>query len=477
MTTDKAKDRLYDTTLLVGVFRRRTAIKTLAQMPDTSGVVALARALREGHPERRRIRSVLRKLLPLRDNNKITALWAEWAQAPDPELAKIVSALGCPSGRTQDARFVRAVLAAATSAAAPEILLAVAAFARSLPVNDEASNDGIYAAWIRSQSVELERLIHEQSRQASSPALEALHALVTGRLDRYVELNDSDGMLLVHAFHMAPEPFRESIARTVGASSDRGLLENYRRALSSGAADTASNVENLKLVGDEDGLFEVTRSLCLLDVVDLCERWASSAGRPGGTQQRAAVERALSAHRTLGTFKVERTEPLPEGLVDAFEWWNHEKPSDEQLRSDLDSPDPFQKARGLYLGREAGLVDDARLREAARSEHWPQRLVARLLEPELFPETQQDHVFWVSACAGDASLLLSPIDGMPEDYAHHIMLLGQARSPIGSRTRAFLEILGAFQGVFVANAIVIDEGTETADRGAVEIEDAPHVNF
>src|SRR5450759_2487953 len=140
---------------------------------------------------------------------------------------------------------------------------------------------------------------------------------------------------------MAPEPFRESIARTVGASPDRGLLENYRRALSSVTADAGSNVENLKLVGDEDGLFEVTRSLRLLDVVDLCERWSVSAGRPSGIQQRAAVERALAAYRTLGTFKVEDSAPLPTGLVDLFEWWHQERPSDAQLRCDLDAPDPF----------------------------------------------------------------------------------------------------------------------------------------
>ena len=477
MTIEEAKDRLYDTTFLIGAFRRRAAIKALAEVPDSSGVVALAQALHERHPEYGRIRNVLRQLSPLRDDHKIAALWAQWAQAPEPELAKILSALGWPSECTQDARFVRAVLAAATSAAAPEILQAVAVFARALPVKDESSNDGIYAAWIRCQSAELEKLIDEQARQASSPALEALHALVTGRLDRYFELNDADGMLLVHAFNMAPEPFRESIARTVGASSDRGLLENYRRALSSVTADAASNVENLKLVGDEDGLFEVTRSLRLLDVVDLCERWSSSAGRPSGIQQRAAVERSLAAHRTLSTFQVEDSPPLPEGLVDIFEWWRNEKPSDEQLRSDLDAPDPFLRARGLYLGREGALVDDARLRGAAASEHWPERLVARLLEPELFSAAAPDSVFWVNACAGDAALLLAPIAGMPEDYARHTWLLGQARSPIGSRTRAFLEILCAFQSVFVASSIVIDESTETADRGAVEIEDAPHVDF
>jgi len=480
VTTDEAKGRLYDTTFLIGAFRRRSAIKALAEGPDSAGVVALAQALQERHPDHRRIRRVLRQLSALRDDHKIAALWAAWAQAPGPELAKILSALGWPSECTQDARFVRAVLAAATSAAAPEIMRAVAVFARALPIKDEASNDGIYAAWIRCQSAELEKLIDEQARQASSPALEALHALVTGRLERYFELGDADGMLLVHAFNMAPEPFRQSIARTVGASSDRGLLENYRRALSSVTADAASNVENLKLVGDEDGLFEVTRSLRLLEVLDLCERWSASAGRPGGTQQRAAVERSLAAYRTLGTlgaFQVEDSAPLPEGLVDIFEWWRHEKTSDEQLRCDLDASNPFLRARGLYLGREGALVDDVRLRGAAASEHWPERLVARLLEPELFSEAVPDHVFWVNACAGDAALLLAPIDGMPEDYARHTALLGQGRSPIGSRTRAFLEILCAFQSVFVASSIVIDESTETADRGAVEIEDAPHVDF
>ena len=117
------------------------------------------------------------------------------------------------------------------------------------------------------------------------------------------------------------------------------------------------------------------------------------------------------------------------------------------------------------------------MRGAAASEHWPERLVARLLEPALFSAAVPDHVFWVNACAGDAALLLAPIDGMPQDYARHVALLSQGRSPIGSRTRAFLEILCAFQGVFVASSIVIDESTEAADRGAVELEDAPRVDF
>ena len=150
MTADEAKDRLYDTTFLIGALWRRAAIKALAEGPDSSGVIALAQALQEGHPEDGRILSVLRKLSPLRDGKKIAALWAQWAQAPSPGLARILSALGWPPVGTLETRIVRAVLAAATSAAAPEILQAVAVFARTLPVKDESSNDAIYAAWILS---------------------------------------------------------------------------------------------------------------------------------------------------------------------------------------------------------------------------------------------------------------------------------------------------------------------------------------
>ena len=108
--------------------------------------------------------------------------------------------------------------------------------------------------------------------------------------------------------------------------------------------------------------------------------------------------------------------------------------------------------------------------------NWPERLVARLLEPARLSEAERDRVFWVNACAGDASCCTRRSTAC-QDYARHTALLGQARGPIGSRTRAFLEILCAFQGVFVASGIVVDESTEAADRGAVEIEDAPRVDF
>lgn len=477
MTTNDARSRLYDSTFAIGAFRRRAAIKALAESPDPSAAVALAEALGKGHPNADRIADALLQLSAERDGEKVKALWMDWARAPTVPVAAVLARLGWPAGHAVDARLARDVLGVAKLDAAQALQSAVAAFARALPVGDEATNDAIYAAWIRAQSAELEEMISAQVRQPGSPALEALHALVTGRLERYAALKDDDGMLVVQAFAMAPEPFRERLARAVAASPDRRLKEAYRRAVSGAGVTVGNRLDNLKLVGDEDGLFEAVRSLRLVEVLDLCERWASVAARPAGAQQRAAVDRAVTAWRGLGDFKVEPGPQLPDGLVDIFAWWHSRKPSDAELRADLSAPDPFQKARGLYLGHERGLVDGARIAAAANSEHWPERLIARLVDPALLAQAKEDHVLWVSACAGDASLLNAPIGGTPEDYARHSDLLGKALGPAAARSRRLLEILCGFQGVFVASEITVDESTQAPDEGGVEIEDAPDGEF
>ena len=389
----------------------------------------------------------------------------------------MLATLGWPPGRAVEVATARAVLAAATDGTSPEILQAVTVLARALPVADETLNDAVYGAWLRSRSEALERLIAEQGRLPGSVVLEALHALVTGQVERYAALRDEDGALLSQAFAMAPEPFRERIARTVASSPDRRLKEAYRQALTGGGLDDARSVDSLKRVGDEDGLFEKTKALRLGAVLDLCERWAGSDARPSRPEQRAVVERAVTAYRALGKFQVELGPELPKGLVDLFEYWRREKPSDADLRADLQAEDPFRKARGLYLGHERGLVDRQGLARAANSEHWPERLVARLVDPATLAEAKEDHVLWVSACAGDGALIQTPIGGTPEDYARHSDLLGKVRGAAAARTRALLEIVCAFQGAFVASGITIDETAEATEPTAVEVEDAGPVEF
>ncbi len=423
--------------------------------------------------------AILRALSPTADAEAIEALWALFADAPSPALAGVLAELGWPAGRAVPTKLARDLLALAGEDTDQALMRAVVALAAALPVADEAGNDAIYAAWVRSQSPELESLIARQGREAATPTLEALHALVSGDLQGYAALHDQDGTLLVQAFAMAPEPLRQRLARTVANSPDRGIKDAYRRALQSGALDPAQRVENLKLVGDEDGLFEQTRHLRLWDLLALCERWAQGPSRPTPPDHRAVVEQAVAAYRGLGAFQVDPGPKLPDGMVDLFDHWRGERPADDDLRADLGAEDPFRKARGLYLGYERGLVDAPRLAAAAGSDHWPERLMARLIAPGLDPAAgaRDDHVLWVNACAGDAALLGTPVLGTPEDYTRHSERLKEAAGPAAARTRALLSVLCAFQGVYVASKGEWTEVTAPDRPDIPELEEAGEVEF
>jgi hypothetical protein len=439
-------------------------------------VITLAEALRGSHPDAARIDAILRQLSAEHDTGKMVALWEYWAHSPSAPVAAILSHLGWPPGQVVQGRTLRDILAAAKPDAAPEILKAVTVFARTLPPADEEINDAIYAAWLRSQSDELEQLIDAQQRQPGNPALEALHALVAGKPQRYAALNDESGHLLIQAYAIAPAPLRERLARAVAATQDRRIMAAYREALAGSGTDAASSVDNLRLVADEDGLFESCRSLRLMQVLELCERWADIPARPSGASQRAAVERAVAAYRRLGEYKPESAPPtLPSGLVDIFDWWRTHEPDEAQLRGDLEADDPFVRARGLYLGHKSGIVDASRIGAAATSAHWPERLVARLADPAICAQPGEDHVFWVTAFACDSGLLNAPVGGTPEEYARHTAML--AAGLAGARDLELLEILCAFQEIFVGAAVTVDTGTEATDRHAIEVEDAPDEVF
>lgn len=445
------------------------------QPSGADAVVALAEALGQDHPDAARIDTVLRQLSAARDPARVLALWEHWARTPTAPVAAVLAQLGWPPGQPAQPGTARDILAAASQDAAPEILEAATIFARSLPVADEAVNDAIYGAWMRSQSAGLERLIAKQERQPGNPAFEALHALVSGMPERYAALHDESGHLLIQAYAMAPEPMRERLARAVAASHDRRLKAAYREALAGSGAETARSVDNLKRVADEDGLFESCRSLRLIQVLDLCERWSGIAARPGGTSQRAAVNRAVAAYRRLQAIEPESSPALPSGMADIFEWWRAQDPGDAQLHAGLDAADPFTKARSLYLGHGRGIADASRIAAAAASEHWPERLMARLVDPAFCAQPGADHVFWASACTADAALLDAQVGGTPEEYAHHSALLAAGQA--GARSLGLLEILCAFQAVFVGAGITVDTGTEAVDCRAIEIEDAPDEAF
>jgi hypothetical protein len=471
MRVEAAIGQLYDTSVLLGGFRRRAAIKVLAEVSGLEGTLALAEALSSGHPNKGRILAVLRQLSPERDPDRIEALWRAWVESPQPALATVLVRLGWPENQPIDGKLARDLLALATADAGPEVLEAVVLFARALPEDDEVLNDAVYAAWICSQSAALERLIGEQRRQPGSPALEALHTLVTGRLERYIALEDGDGELLIQAFTLAPPVFRDRMARTLARSPDQRLKEAYRNALLQAGVDGDQGLASLKLIGDEDGLFEQARTLRLGQVLELCERWTGQTRWPTRPGQRTVLERALAAYQNLEAGQETAGPSLPDGLIDLFTQWRTGPDNDSDHRSD----DPIAMARDLYLDHVQGRLDSTRLSAVTRSEHWLERLVARLADTATLAEAQEDPVCWVSACAGDAALLQTPISGTPEDYSRHSWLLGQPSVRGVARTFGLLAILCAFQGVFVGNAISVEEIGEATEQTAIELEDAMDV--
>jgi len=440
-----------------------------------AGVTMLARALGRTESGDEPLARLLRRLDGAEDGAKVEALWQCLAVVRQPALGAVLAELGWPDDRPVPASVALGVLNLAVADVDRDILAAVAVLARALPVDDEAINDAIYGAWVRAQSRALEAVLIEQDRQPSKPALEALLALVAGRLERYAALEDADGGLLGEAFALAPEAYRNRLARTVADAHDRTIKLAYRRALQAGGVAAAQAAESLTLVGDEDGLFEQIPELKLIQVLALCERWANNSARPSQPRYRAAVDEAVGVYLELGELASESAPELPAGMVDLFDYWRAEAPADEVLQDDLAEEDPFYTARALYLGAERGLVDRDRMARARKSPHWPVRLVGRLLDPASMTEAKEDHVQWVNASADAAPLLTATVGGSPEDYDRRLAEIEQASGPTTARTRALLRILCIFQGVFVAGGITVSDTAAAVDSRAVEVEDAGDV--
>jgi hypothetical protein len=191
---------------------------------DADSVRALARQLDGAAPQalRNPIASVLARLSPERDAELIRQIWQDWSQRPTPTVAGLLLArLGWPGPATTDTAFAQAVLALANPKAPAEVLRAVTAFARTLPQGDATLDDAIFAAWLRSGSTELEKLIGEQARRTGDPALQALHALVSGRLDGFDTLGGAGSPLVAAACALATEPLRPRLDPAIAALARR----------------------------------------------------------------------------------------------------------------------------------------------------------------------------------------------------------------------------------------------------------------
>ena len=421
----------------------------------------------------------------------VDELWRRWLKEREERLGKLLVQLGLPAATTDarvpclwklgrpvslepEQKFVRAELRWVTDPDA-DIRNGLLRTVAALP-NDEQLNNEIVEAWAKHESSELEKLIAKQGRKPARSELEALFYLVTGQAKAYQALQDEHGECFLQAFLMASATFRQRINDTVVRSENARLVEIYNRAMAGREGfDRQVYLEALKKVGDEDRLFESLREMKLIQALELCQRWAESGELPKNDRRRQAAARAVNAYRGLAQATVEEGPTPPGGLRDLFDVWKQQSVSDDQRRQDARAADPLLRARALYLAQVGAGENGSQGHQAATSDDWPVRLVARLLNPAL--AAAEDHVQWVGALSGmDADVLESPLAGTPVDYARFSDRLAQARQggPAAARSARFLEILCAFQGAFVSGDITLEATREATDARAIDAgEDAP----
>lgn len=375
-------------------------------------------------------------------------------------------------GRIERARLGRATTLEALRLlheADPGIAPSLRAWIQALP-NDQKLNDLLVDDWIRSNDAFLFDLLREQRRMPSEGGKETLLRLLCHDIQGYRALGDEDGRLLAEALSMANEERRARIVEVIHESREAAEADQLRRAsLRVQGMDSGLALKALLASGDEDRIVDAAREMTGGGLFELVHRWIETGRRPKDAKKRQAVERAVTALKPQPKLEIEPAPPLPNGLVDIFDSWSAQKPAEEELRRDLQAPDPILRARALHLGFGSGMVDAAALSAKARSEDWPERFVAAL--HGLLPNASQDHVHWVAACAGeDQGTHQMPVACGPEEFERAESRLAGLRankSPLAQRVLAELEALQAFRALEKTTITVTDDDSAT-QKGALE---------
>lgn len=445
-------------------WRHKQNILALARLPPSQAIFALAEAINT-HPFNTEL--IIEKLEQLelnQDNARIELLWRAWIAHPTPALTKMIIRIGWPIELPLDKRLAQAILALVSDAQTiKQAISVILTLAHILPENDETINDCLYAAWIYSQSNELENLISEAKHQPGSPAMETLYALVTGDVSRYLALGDKDGEFLIQAVRLAPSEFLERMDKTVAQNLDISLHTEYRKALVRVPMDVAKRLAHLKLAGDEVGLYEQIPSLNLWQVLELCERWCTITNWFIQSSQKVTVEKILLLYKELKSPLVNTTPPLPDGMVDIFSYWCNEH-SNEFTNS---SNDPLTRARGVYLSQYHNLPATIEL----QNKHWIERLVTFLSNNIKLERTNNDSVCWLAILEEDIKLLRANIAGTPADYLSNIKMLQSMNRNLVNRPSILLTILCTLQSAFIGTEIAVENLREPPDYTAIRLED------
>lgn len=449
---------------LFGNWRRKQAILALSRLPPQQAILALVEAMDTYPSNAIFIIGILEKLIANHDGETIEILWRAWVAHPKPALATILARVGWPIERPLDKRLAQAILALINDAQSIKPTVnAILRLADVLPEHDETINDGLYAAWIYSQSKELEQLISVPKYQPGSPAMEALYALVTGNVPRYLALADSGSEFLTQAIRLAPPEFLDRIAKTVAETANPNLRIAYRKALAYASIDHDKRLAYLKLIGDEIGLYEQVSTLHLWQVLELCERWYSKSDVFAQSNKKIILEKVLATYRELKSPLTNNAPALPNGMVDIFSYWQSEQGNEFSHNTN----DPLTRAHIFYLNQYKTHQSKIEI----QNNHWIERLITCLVNNKVLEHTNNDPVCWLAAWEEDIKLLQTNIAGTPADYLRNTTMLQSANETIPKRTLGLLIILCTFQAAFIGTEITVEALREPSDQTAIRLED------
>ena len=465
------------------VIRQRIALNRMLRSTAPEHIDVLVDAVDAAHP---RAYTICRALAAETVHSRVDRLWERWQTARQPWLGKILHAIGRPHsaelatlsllklGRPTEIRADRR--AAASSLALLDdddemVSAAVLQFAAALP-NVAWANDALFDTWMRTGSPELERLLCGVRRAPSSPAKEALFLIATGDLRGYHEMGDDTAAYFHEGLALAPGPLRQRITNVVTQSADRRLIDAFASAVSV-CRDTRTEIEVRKIAGDEDGIVDAARGYGVFELLGLCERWAGMDMRPRDPSRRRAVDRAVVSWKQVGRIMIgERVDP-PDGLVDYFTWWEERRLDNETINSGLLASDPLVRAGAAWAGHRSGKLPADRVEGMSKSEHWPERLIANLVDPQrtCLPN---EHVWWMGQVHGEIAdvLLTATAEGNPSQSEQLRGVLSSCRGATdqtSTTNRCLAEVLLAFQEHFQRGAIAITADDGASEPGAIRI--------
>jgi hypothetical protein len=469
---------------------QRKAMAGLLASNDLAATDVLAEAVDTSHGLSRMIRTALAAST---DAARIDRLCQHWASKRAVWLGAIIKSQGW-TGATDGVSALCALKAGlagqlgldhATAGAVLEYLLdadadvrqGVHAYVARLPDSADV-NDRLFDTWIRTGSQELEKLLVTQKRLPGSLPKETLLLLATGQVKRYLELGDEKGDYLREAYAIATPALQTRINETVMQARDRKLLDAYERArAAAGALDPAMLIKARQTAGDEDGVITAAKNYGVLQMLEICERWAASKSRPTDPARRRAVERAVAAFQRIGKVEFEAPPKLPDGLVDFFEWTEKEnsKTDDKTVATHVKDEDPFVRTGAAWVLHRRGKLPAADAQRLAKSEDWPERLVARLANPALAASgAGQEHVEWTGLAGGVIAPLLftATATGTPAEH-EELLAIYEANKKAGDEggklNAALAEILIAFQSYFQAGGITVGDDDSAGRKEDVKV--------